>query len=122
MNHFDSEGQSKEVRITSAVKMAVLVRALRNAFVMSQSYLATVSGTSRPTLNRIESMDKRSPRSDTLDDVLQVFRDRGAEITIGDEDINIRFTKKALQYAAKELDMSALEREKLHSTSLDENS
>jgi len=122
MTHFDSEGQSKEVRITSAVKMAVLVRALRNAFVMSQSYLATVSGTSRPTLNRIESMDKRSPRSDTLDDVLQVFRDRGAEITIGDEDINIRFTKKALQYAAKELDMSALEREKLHSTSLDENS
>ena len=119
MHHNDSESQSKaiEVRITSAVKMAVLVRALRNAFVMSQSYLATISGTSRPTLNRIESMDKRSPRSDTLDDVLQVFRDRGAEITIGDEDINIRFTKTSLLYAAKELQMTALERDEFHSTS-----
>ncbi len=76
-----SESQSKEVRIKSAVKMATLVRMLRNAFVMSQSYLASVSVTSRPTLNGIESMDKRSPHSDTLDDVLQVFRDRGDEIT-----------------------------------------
>ncbi|MFI3194424.1 MAG: helix-turn-helix transcriptional regulator [Methylococcaceae bacterium] len=116
MNQFSSESQSKEVRITSAVKMAVLVRALRNAFVMSQSYLASVSGISRPTLNRIESMDKRSPRSETLDDVLQVFRDRGAEITVGDEDINIRFTKNALLYAAKELEMSALDRDKFHAT------
>lgn len=114
MNHIGSESQSKEIRITTAVKVAVLVRALRNAFVMSQSHLANLSGISRPTLNRIESMDKRSPRSDTLDDVLQVFRDRGAEITIGDDHINVRFTQKALIYAAKELDMNALEREKFH--------
>jgi len=111
MHHTDSESQVNEVRITSAVKMAVLVRALRNAFLMSQSDLAAKSGTSRPTLNRIETMDSRSTRADTLDDVLQVFRDRGAEITVGDEDVNIRLTKTALKYAAKELEKDAVERE-----------
>jgi transcriptional regulator with XRE-family HTH domain len=112
MHHFDSESQSNDARIKSAVKTAVLVRALRNAFVMSQSYLAELSGTSRPTLNRIESMDKRSTRSDTIDDILQVFRDRGAEITVTDEEINIRFTRNALLYAYQELEMSANERDK----------
>lgn len=111
MTQNSSESQTPNVKVTSAVKNAVLVRALRNAFAMSQSYLAELSGSSRPTLNRIETMDKQSPRADTVDDVLQVFRDRGAEITVGDEELTIRFTRKALVFAAKELAMTATERD-----------
>lgn len=116
MTHFNNEDQSPGVRISTAVKNAVLIRALRNAFAMSQSYLAELSGSSRPTLNRIETMDKRSPRSGTVDDVLQVFRDRGAEITVGDEELTIRFTREALAFAAKELEMSATERDAVRAT------
>mgnify|MGYP006286244937 CR=1 FL=1 len=114
MTHNEDKSQLSSIRIKSAVKMAVLIRALRNAFLMSQSYLAELSSTSRPTINRLETMDKRSVRSETVDDVLQVFRDRGAEITVSDEEVTIRFTRSALLYALKELEMSAVERDKHH--------
>ena len=83
-------------RVTHAVKVAVLLRGLRNAFGLSQSELAQQANCSRPTINRIETLDKASPRSDIVDDLLQVFRDKGAEIQIGDEELSIRFTKGAL--------------------------
>ena len=83
-------------RVTHAVKIAVLLRGLRNAFGLSQSELAQQANCSRPTINRIETLDKASPRSDIVDDLLQVFRDKGAEIQIGDEEVSIRFTKDAL--------------------------
>ena len=83
-------------RVTHAVKIAVLLRGLRNAFGLSQSELAQQANCSRPTINRIETLDKASPRSDIVDDLLQVFRDQGAEIQIGDEEVSIRFTKEAL--------------------------
>ncbi|OIQ72913.1 helix-turn-helix protein [mine drainage metagenome] len=122
MTHNIIESQAQRVRITTAVKSAVLVRALRNAFAMSQSYLAELSGSSRPTLNRIETMDKRSPRSDTVDDVLQVFRDMGAEISIGDEEVAIRFTREALAFVAKELAMSATQRDTVRANRLSSTS
>lgn len=86
-------------RVTHAVKIAVLLRGLRNAFGLSQSELAQQANCSRPTINRIETLDKASPRSDIVDDLLQVFRDKGAEIQIGDEEVSIRFTKEALRNA-----------------------
>lgn len=86
-------------RVTHAVKIAVLLRGLRNAFGLSQSELAQQANCSRPTINRIETLDKASPRSDIVDDLLQVFRDKGAEIQIGDEEVSIRFTKDALRNA-----------------------
>ena len=87
------------MRINQSVKVAVLVRALRNAFNMSQATFASISGTSRPTINRIESLDGTSPRSDTVDDLLQVFRDMGVEIQVGDEDVTVRFKRQALEAA-----------------------
>lgn len=86
-------------RVTHAVKIAVLLRGLRNAFGLSQSELAQQANCSRPTINRIETLDKASPRSDIVDELLQVFRDKGAEIQIGDEEVTIRFTKEALRNA-----------------------
>ena len=70
---------------------------------MSQGKFATVSGTSRPTINRIESLDGSSPRSDTVDDLLQVFRDMGVEIQVGDEDVTIRFKRQALEAAERHI-------------------
>jgi transcriptional regulator with XRE-family HTH domain len=90
-------------RVTHAVKIAVLLRALRNAFGLSQSELAQQAKCSRPTINRIETLDKASPRSDIVDDLLQVFRDNGAEIQLGDEEVSIRFTKDALLNATVKL-------------------
>jgi transcriptional regulator with XRE-family HTH domain len=89
------------MRVTNAIKVAVILRALRNAFGLSQQGLATKAKCSRPTINRIESLDKASPRSDTVDDLLQVFRDEGAEIQIGDEEVVIRFTRAALLAAGQ---------------------
>lgn len=89
-------------RVTHAVKIAVPLRGLRNAFGLSQSELAQQANYSRPTINRIETLDKASPRSDIVDDLLQVFRDKGAEIQIGDEEVSIRFTKDALRNATAE--------------------
>lgn len=91
------------MRINQAVKIAVALRALRNAFGFNQTQLSELANCSRPTINRIESLDKASPRSDTVDDLLQVFRDRGAEIQMADEDVVIRFTKEALISAATQI-------------------
>lgn len=84
------------MRTNQAVKIAVIIRALRNAFGLSQTELASLAKCSRPTINRIESLDNSSPRSDTVDELIQVFRDRGAEIQIGDDYVVLRFTKEAL--------------------------
>ena len=100
MNQIDQDVKTF-MRVNQAVKTAVILRALRNAFGFSQTELAALAKCSRPTINRIESLDKASPRLDTVDELLQVFRDRGVEIQIGDEDVVIRFTKGALQSAAQ---------------------
>lgn len=108
MTHSISESQVKSARVSNSVKMAVLVRALRNAFGMSQEYLAKLAGSSRPTINRIETMDKRSPRANTLEDLLRVFRAMGVEVTIFDEEINIRFTKNAMIAASNTMGVNAV--------------
>ena len=41
-------------------------------------------------------MDKTSPRSNTVDDLYQVFREKGVEVQISDEEVTIKFTKTAL--------------------------
>jgi transcriptional regulator with XRE-family HTH domain len=81
------------------LKLAVAVRALRHAFDMSQTELADLAGCSRPTINRIESIDKASPRTDTIERLMQVFRDRGVEVQITDSEVLIRFTGNSI-YAA----------------------
>lgn len=89
------------MRVTESVKIAVIFRALRNAFCMSQNALAELGGSSRPTINRLESLQGTSARTDTVDELLRVFRERGVEIQVGDDEIQLRFTKKALLAAAE---------------------
>jgi DNA-binding XRE family transcriptional regulator len=96
--------QSQEAEpayVAMPLKLAVAVRALRNAFAMSQTDLAHLAECSRPTINRIESVDRASPRTDTVERLLQVFRDRGVEIQIKDTEVLIRWTPAALQAAVQ---------------------
>lgn len=88
------------MHIKQSLKVAVLVRALRNAFNLSQDGLAGKTGCSRPTINRMETIGEASPRTDTVDDVLRYFREQGVEVQVADEEVVIRFTKTALENAA----------------------
>lgn len=108
MHHTVSDSQVRSTRVSNTVKMAVLVRALRNAFGMSQEFLAKLAGSSRPTINRIETMDKHSPRANTLEDLLRVFQAMGVEVTIYDEEVNIRFTKSAMIAAGNTMGLNAV--------------
>jgi transcriptional regulator with XRE-family HTH domain len=85
--------------VSTPLKLAVAVRALRHAFDMSQTDLADLANCSRPTINRIESIDKASPRTDTIERLMQVFRDRGVEVQITDSEVMIRFSAEAINMA-----------------------
>lgn len=97
-----SAGQDHSVAyVAMSLKLAVALRALRNAFAMSQAELAELADCSRPTINRIESVAKASPRTDTVERLLQVFRDRGVEIQMRDTEVVIRFTEAAIGSATR---------------------
>ena len=83
------------------LKLAVAIRALRNAFALSQTELAELAQCSRPTINRIESVDQASPRTATVERLLQVFRDRGVEIQIQDAQVVINWTAQAIEAATQ---------------------
>ena len=100
MNYISTSTNSREY-VSMPLKLAVAIRALRHAFGMSQTELADLAQCSRPTINRIESIDKASPRTDTIERLMQVFRDRGVEIQITDSDVMIRFSPEAIQSATK---------------------
>ena len=87
--------------VGTPLKLAVAVRALRHAFDMSQTELADLANCSRPTINRMESIDKASPRTDTIERLMQVFRDRGVEVQITDSEVMIRFSSEAINTATK---------------------
>ena len=100
MNYILTSANSREY-VSMPLKLAVAIRALRHAFGMSQTELADLAQCSRPTINRIESIDKASPRTDTIERLMQVFRDRGVEIQITDSDVMIRFSPESIQSATK---------------------
>jgi len=87
--------------VATPLKLAVAVRALRHAFEMSQTELGDLANCSRPTINRIESIDKASPRTDTIERLMQVFRDRGVEVQITDSEVMIRFSTEAINTATQ---------------------
>jgi predicted transcriptional regulator len=84
------------MHINEAVKVAVIVRAVRNALNLSQGGLATMAGCSRPTINRIETLGESSSRTNTVDDVLRFFREQGVEVRVADDEVVIRFSRDAL--------------------------
>ena len=99
--NYNSTSANSQGYVSMPLKLAVAIRALRHSFGMSQTELADLAQCSRPTINRIESIDKASPRTDTIERLMQVFRDRGVEIQITDSDVMIRFSQDAIQSATK---------------------
>ena len=76
-------------------QIAAVMRSVRTALGWSQQDLATKSKISKPTIARIESMGM-SPRADTINMLLNVFRAEGVEIDILAEEVIVRFKKTAL--------------------------
>ena len=101
MANYNSTFVNSPEYVSMPLKLAVAIRALRHAFDMSQTELADLAQCSRPTINRIESIDKASPRTDTIERLMQVFRDRGVEVQITDTEVLIRFSAEAINLATK---------------------
>ena len=81
-------------------KVALLTRALRNLFGITQTDMAQLSGTSRPTISRLEKLSgERLTRLDTLERILAVFQARGVEVIFEGDDIVLRLPGGTLQSA-----------------------
>ncbi|NDF51967.1 MAG: helix-turn-helix domain-containing protein [Betaproteobacteria bacterium] len=91
-----------QMRVNQSTRNAVIVRALRTAFNLSQSDLAQVAKTSRPTVNRIESLDQNA-RLETIESILEVFRSTGVRIEQTEDEVVLRFPNRALKRAEEEI-------------------
>ena len=83
-----------QVALSFNTQIAVVMRAVRTALAWSQQDLATKANISKPTIARIESMGM-SPRADTINALMNVFRAEGEEIDILAEEVIVRFKKSA---------------------------
>jgi transcriptional regulator with XRE-family HTH domain len=89
--------------IPYVVKVATMTKALRNLYGMSQTELAKASGLSRPTISKLEKLSgELNTRSDTLEQLLNVFRELGVEIDINTDDVILRIPNDALAKALKD--------------------
>lgn len=85
--------------IPYAVKVAMVTKALRNLYGLSQTELAETSGLSRPTISRLEKASDLKVKAETLEQLLDVFRTLGVEISVNTDDILIRITNQSLAEA-----------------------
>ena len=76
-------------------QVALTIRAARTALGWSQEELSKQASVSKPTIARIE-MSGISPRADTLNTLMQVFKGQGVEVTIGNEEVSVKYSKAAL--------------------------
>jgi transcriptional regulator with XRE-family HTH domain len=85
--------ESQEVSYRTQV--ALTIRAARTALGWSQEELARRASISKPTIARIE-MSGISPRADTLNTLMQVFKKQGVEVEMDADEVSIRYSKTAL--------------------------
>jgi transcriptional regulator with XRE-family HTH domain len=81
--------------IAYRTQVALVIRAARTGLGWSQEELAKRASISKPTIARIE-MSGISPRAETLNTLMQVFRSQGIEVNIGDGEVQIRYKSTAL--------------------------
>lgn len=81
--------------ITYRTKVALVIRGARTALGWSQEELAKQARVSKPTIARIE-MSGISPRADTLNTLMQVFKAQGVEVEMGDSEVVIKYKNTAL--------------------------
>ena len=85
--------ESQEVSYRTQV--ALTIRAARTALGWSQEELAKRASISKPTIARIE-MSGISPRADTLNTLMQVFKKQGVNVEMDADEVSIRYNKTAL--------------------------
>ena len=85
--------QSQEISYRTQV--ALTIRAARTALGWSQEELAKRASISKPTIARIE-MSGISPRADTLNTLMQVFKKQGVDVEMDADEVSIRYNKTAL--------------------------
>lgn len=85
--------ESQEVSYRTQV--ALTIRAARTALGWSQEELAKRASISKPTIARIE-MSGISPRADTLNTLMQVFKKQGVDVEMDADEVSIRYNKTAL--------------------------
>jgi len=81
--------------ISYRTQVALTIRAARTALGWSQEELARRANISKPTIARIE-MSGISPRADTLNTLMQVFKKQGVDVEIDADEVSIRYNKTAL--------------------------
>ena len=81
--------------ISYRTQVALTIRAARTALGWSQEELSKQASVSKPTIARIE-MSGISPRADTLNTLMQVFKGQGVEVTIGNEEVSVKYSRAAL--------------------------
>jgi transcriptional regulator with XRE-family HTH domain len=81
--------------ISYRTQVALTIRAARTALGWSQEELAKRANISKPTIARIE-MSGISPRADTLNTLMQVFKKQGVDVEIDVDEVSIRYNKTAL--------------------------
>jgi len=85
--------ESQEISYRTLV--ALTIRSARSALGWSQEELAKRANISKPTIARIE-MSGISPRADTLNTLMQVFKKQGVDVEIDADEVSIRYNKTAL--------------------------
>ena len=81
--------------ISYRTQVALTIRAARTALGWSQEELAKRANISKPTIARIE-MSGISPRADTLNTLMQVFKKQGVNVEMDADEVSIRYNKTAL--------------------------
>jgi len=81
--------------ISYRTQVALTIRAARTALGWSQEELAKRANISKPTIARIE-MSGISPRADTLNTLMQVFKKQGVDVEMDVDEVSIKYNKTAL--------------------------
>ena len=81
--------------ISYRTQVALSIRAARTALGWSQEELAKRASISKPTIARIE-MGGISPRADTLNTLMQVFKQQGVDVEMDSDEVTIKYNKSAL--------------------------
>jgi len=90
---------NQECNLDYSKKSAILVRALRNMFGLSQSDLSTCAKIARPTISRFEKLETDGIRADTLEKSLAFFQRQGVELSFDKEGVTIHLPMKTLAKA-----------------------
>lgn len=90
---------NQECKLDFSKKTALLVRAMRNMFGLSQNDLSTCAKIARPTISRLEKLDTDGVRADTLEKSLDFFRNQGVELSFDNSGVTIHLPMRALAKA-----------------------